>query len=42
VGMSPDDEARGMRVFSLCKNKPGGNHEYFAVTVSPKLSKVTS
>jgi KaiC/GvpD/RAD55 family RecA-like ATPase len=42
IGMSQDDEARGMRVFSLCKNKPGNNHEYFAVTVDPKLSKVSS
>lgn len=40
VGMSPDDEARGMRVFSLCKNKPGGNHDYFTVNVEPAKSKV--
>lgn len=42
VGMSQDDEARGLRVFSLCKNKPGGNHDYFPVSVEPAKSKVSS
>lgn len=42
VGMSPDDETRGVRVFSLCKNKPGNNHDYFPVYVEPAKSKVRS
>jgi KaiC/GvpD/RAD55 family RecA-like ATPase len=42
AGMSGEDEARGIRVFSLCKNKPGNNHDYFPVSVEPAKSKVRS
>ena len=42
LGMSPDDEVRGFRVLSLCKNKPGSNHDYFPVFVEPAKSKMRS
>jgi archaellum biogenesis ATPase FlaH len=42
LGMSSEDEARGFRVFSLCKNKPGNNHEFFPVKVEPAKSYVRS
>lgn len=42
LGMSSEDEARGFRVLSLCKNKPGNNHEFFPVKVEPAKSFVRS
>jgi KaiC/GvpD/RAD55 family RecA-like ATPase len=42
LGMSSEDEARGFRVLSLCKNKPGNNHEFFPVRVEPAKSWVRS
>jgi archaellum biogenesis ATPase FlaH len=42
IGMSADDDAAGRRVLSLCKNKPGANHEFFPVGVDCQLSKVRS
>jgi KaiC/GvpD/RAD55 family RecA-like ATPase len=42
LGMGPEDEARGMRVLSLCKNKPGGNHDFFPVRVEPAKSYIRS
>jgi hypothetical protein len=42
IGMSSEDEARGFRVLSLCKNKPGGNHDFFPVAVEPAKSMVRS
>jgi len=42
LGMSSEDEARGFRVLSLCKNKPGSNHDFFPVKVEPSKSYVRS
>ena len=42
IGMSGEDEVRGFRVLSLCKNKPGGNHDFFPVAVEPAKSLVRS
>lgn len=42
MGMSSEDEARGFRVLSLCKNKPGANHEFFPVKVEPGKSHIRS
>jgi KaiC/GvpD/RAD55 family RecA-like ATPase len=42
LGMSSEDEARGFRVLSLCKNKPGSNHDFFPVKVEPAKSFVRS
>lgn len=42
VGMDKEYEARDMRMFSLCKNKISGNHDYFGVAVDRKLSRVRS
>ena len=42
LGMSSEDEARGFRVLSLCKNKPGSNHDFFPVKVEPAKSYIRS
>lgn len=42
MGMSAEDERMGRRVLSLCKNKPGGNHEAFPVRVDLSRAKVLS
>jgi hypothetical protein len=42
IGMSGEDEIRGFRVLSLCKNKPGGNHDFFPVRVDPQRSWIRS
>jgi KaiC/GvpD/RAD55 family RecA-like ATPase len=42
IGMSSEDSVRGFRVLSLCKNKPGGNHDFFPVRVDPSKSWVRS
>lgn len=39
-GMSAEDEARGLRVFSLCKNKAGGNHDFWPVRIDTKRSRL--
>ena len=42
VGVTPELEAEGLRVFSLPKNKISGDHSNFPVRVIPQLSRVTS
>lgn len=42
VGMSRDDEMQGRRVLTLCKNKPGANHDSFPVRVNLALAQVSS
>lgn len=44
LGIGADDnyKAMGRRMFSLVKNKPGGNHSHFPVLVDETLSKVIS
>jgi hypothetical protein len=40
MGQSPAQAAAGEIMISLPKNKVSGNHEYFACTVEPHLSKI--
>jgi KaiC/GvpD/RAD55 family RecA-like ATPase len=42
IGMSHEDEARGMRVFSLCKNKSSGNHDFWPVRFDAAKSMIRS
>jgi hypothetical protein len=42
VGVTPDLEATGHRMFSLPKNKIGGDHSHFPVELVPQLSRVKS
>jgi hypothetical protein len=42
VGVTPQLEAEGLRVFSMPKNKISGDHGSFPVRVIPQLSRVTS
>lgn len=38
IGMSNDDYTQSRRTLSLCKNKPGNNHDFFPVQVNPRIS----
>ena len=42
VGVTPELEAEGLRVFSMPKNKISGDHGNFPVRVIPQLSRVVS
>jgi len=42
VGVTPELEAEGLRVFSMPKNKISGDHGNFPVRVVPQLSRVLS
>lgn len=42
VGVTPELEAEGLRVFSMPKNKISGDHCSFPVRVIPQLSRVVS
>ena len=42
VGATPEDEAAGRRIISLCKNKRSGRHDFFPVGIDTQLSKVRS
>lgn len=42
VGVTPELEAEGIRVFSMPKNKISGDHGNFPVRVIPQLSRVVS
>ena len=42
IGVDPQHEAEGIRVFNLPKNKIGGVHEHFPVRIYTQLSRVVS
>jgi len=42
MGQNSQHAANGEIVLSLPKNKISGNHEYFAVSIEPQLSKINS
>lgn len=42
LGMSAEDQIRGYRVLSLCKNKPGNNHDFFPVRADTTKSWLRS
>ncbi|MEK0324842.1 MAG: DnaB-like helicase C-terminal domain-containing protein, partial [Nitrosopumilus sp.] len=42
IGATPEDEAAGRRIISLCKNKRSGRHDFFPVGIDTQLSKVRS
>ncbi|MDJ0764875.1 MAG: DnaB-like helicase C-terminal domain-containing protein [Myxococcota bacterium] len=40
IGATDDDKRHNRLMFSLCKNKPGNNHDFFQVKIVPHLSKI--
>lgn len=42
IGATPEQNAEGVRIFSLPKNKVGGVHDSFPVRINPLISKYAS